>query len=117
VCDTGGCPRAAPPCCDSQRSRSEFIVTKGQVRIDGDWFAIDHPKVRAHLRVATAESAELRFRYHGDTDTIARLYSGGTPRQVGFMLRARDTCNVGYVMWRIAPQPQIAVSVRRGVPR
>lgn len=56
--------------------------------------------------------AELRFTYLGATREQKALASGEMRRQVGLKLRARDGCNVVYVMWRIEPKPGLVVSVK-----
>jgi len=57
-------------------------------------------------------SAELAFEYPGPSSTEARLASGELRRQIGLKLRAQDTCNVVYVMWRVAPSTGIFVQVK-----
>ena len=59
-----------------------------------------------------ARVAELRFTYLGATREQKPLASGEMRRQVGLKLRARDGCNVVYVMWRIEPKPGLVVSVK-----
>jgi hypothetical protein len=43
---------------------------------------------------------------------VAPLGNGELRQQIGLKLRAQDSCNVIYVMWHVAPQPGIAVSVK-----
>jgi hypothetical protein len=50
--------------------------------------------------------------YQGPTHGDAPLASGELRRQIGLKLRARDGCNVVYVMWHIEPSPGIVVSVK-----
>lgn len=61
--------------------------------------------------------AELRFRYHGPSTTTTPLASGEVRRQIGLKLRAHDTCNVVYVMWHVAPDSGVFVSVKRNPGR
>jgi len=65
------------------------------------------PPTRARSRVA-----ELRFTYLGATHEQVPLRSGEMRRQVGLKLRARDGCNVVYVMWRLEPKTGLVVSVK-----
>ncbi len=74
--------------------------------------AITEPTVRAYARGAGGDAAELAIVYRGDTDEQRSLASGPARRQLGLKLRAKDSCNVVYVMWRLDPRPKIEVSVK-----
>lgn len=94
--------------------RDGFDVTSGMIRaLPDERLGIDVPEVRAVLRHSTAPAAEIRFRYLGPTAATKLLASGEARRQIGLKLRARDTCNVIYVMWHIEPDERIAVSIKR----
>jgi len=94
--------------------RNEFDVSTGAIQEQpGRGLAIEVPEVRAVLRVRTAQAAALHFTYLGPTAGSKPLASGELRRQLGLKLRARDSCNVVYVMWHIAPDEKIAVSVKR----
>ena len=100
--------------------RSDLYVTNGAVKLRPDGsIAIDTPSSRAVARTvpgdAAEQTAEIRFRYLGATATQKPLASGELRRQIGLKLRAADSCNVVYVMWRIAPASRIVVSVKRNV--
>jgi hypothetical protein len=69
--------------------------------------------MRAVVAGASGASAEIAFTYHGPSSSVAPLADGELRRQVGLKLRAKDTCNVVYVMWRIEPTNGIFVSVKR----
>lgn len=91
----------------------ELSATAGEILPLGrDRFSIQSPTLRAELGSRPRAAAELAFVYHGPTQTAAPLASGEMRRQIGLKLRARDTCNVVYVMWHIEPTPGIAVSVK-----
>lgn len=68
------------------------------------------PKMRAQTEGREGDAAELDFVYLGPTEEVAPLASGERRRQLGLKLRARDGCNVLYVMWRIEPEPDLVVS-------
>ncbi len=104
-----------------------FRVTEGRLKALGRGVQrIDVPRLRAvvdprHepwectwacLAPERPREAELRFVYRGPTETQRPLRSGEARRQVGLKLRARDGCNVVYVMWRLAPTPGLVVSVK-----
>src|SRR6266849_5583210 len=94
--------------------RGELCVTNGAVLVLPDGrLAVDTPSSRAVVRVATAQSAEIRFRYLGPSEGSKPLASGELRRQIGLKLRAQDTCNLLYAMWHIEPDSRIAVSVKR----
>lgn len=67
-------------------------------------------KMRAQALDGNGDEAELDFLYLGPTEEVAPLASGEIRRQLGIKLRAQDSCNVLYVMWRIEPVPGIYVS-------
>lgn len=96
----------------------ELYVTNGMVkpRPDGS-LAIDTPSSRAVVRTVPGDSAhqiaEIRFRYLSASAIQKPLASGELRRQIGLKLRAADSCNVVYVMWRIEPASRIVVSVKR----
>ncbi len=63
------------------------------------------PELRAVARSGSGEAAELAFRYLGPTAREIALGNGEKRRQIGLKLRAQDTCNLVYVMWRLEPAP------------
>ncbi len=99
-------------------TRDELQVTNGAVTgLPNGSLAIDTPSSRAVVRNApnrtAAQSAEIHFRYLGPSKADKPLASGELRRQIGLKLHAADSCNVVYVMWHIAPDSGIAVSVKR----
>ncbi len=91
----------------------ELSVSSGAIEDDGPGrFVIRSPTLRAELGGSPRSAAELSFVYRGPTPTAAPLASGELRRQIGLKLRARDTCNVVYVMWHIEPAPALVVSVK-----
>ena len=70
------------------------------------------PKMRAQAEGGSGDEAELEFVYLGPTEEVAPLASGRVRRQLGLKLRARDSCNVLYVMWWIEPGPELVVSLK-----
>ena len=92
----------------------ELCVTNGVVSSLPDGrLSIDSPSARAVVRVASDQTAELRFRYLGPTTVSKPLASGELRRQIGLKLRAQDSCNLVYAIWHIEPDAKFAVSVKR----
>jgi hypothetical protein len=90
-----------------------LCVTEGEVQNRGQGtFEVASPAMRAVVAGSEPETAELRFLYKGPTPEIARLADGELHRQVGLKLRAEDSCNVVYAMWRFEPKPGVFVSVK-----
>ena len=87
---------------------ADLCVTKGEVAGG----AVREPTVRAYARGATGDAAQLTFTFNGDADTARALANGELRRQMGLKLRAQDSCNVVYVMWRLDPRPKLEVSVK-----
>ena len=61
---------------------------------------ISEPTVRAVAPGSSGTAALLAFRASGWTENERDLASGEARHQVGIKLRAQDSCNVVYVMWR-----------------
>ena len=91
----------------------ELRVTQGELRWEGGAARIDGPRLRAVAPGRDGERAELRFTYLGPSRDEVPLGSGERRAQLGLKLRAADACNVIYAMWRLAPDPALAVQVKR----
>jgi hypothetical protein len=92
---------------------AELRASSGRMaRRSATTFSVDDPSFRAELGHAPRRSAEIAFAYRGPTRLDAPLASGELRRQIGLKLRARDSCNVVYVMWHIEPSRGIEVSVK-----
>jgi len=109
----------APSAVDSSRgsllpvTRQQLCVTTGTVTAgEHGALLVEVPEMRAIVASGPARTVEARLRYLGPTKDVKRLASGELRRQVGFKLRAANTCNVVYVMWHIEPDPRLAVSVK-----
>jgi hypothetical protein len=86
----------------------ELCVTHGSIANR----TIAEPTVRAFALGAGGDAAELAFTYKGDSQTGRALANGQLRRQVGLKLRAANSCNVVYVMWRLDPKPKLDISVK-----
>jgi hypothetical protein len=92
----------------------DFCVTEGAVEQSGaNRVSVNVPKMRAYVKAATSSSVEIHFRYGGATQTQSALGSGQVRSQFGLKVRAQDPCNLVYVMWRVEPESQLVVSVKR----
>jgi hypothetical protein len=105
-----------------QVRRKDLKVTQGSISETRSGFlTISSKKVRAVERSGKAQSAKLRFRYRGPTKETAALSSGPTVYQIGLKLRAKNQCNLLYVMWELGREKgqtrdhreRIKVSVKR----
>jgi hypothetical protein len=94
--------------------RGKLRATQGALKSEADGqVRVETPKMRAVASGTTGAVTELRFTYLGPTEEQQPLASGELRRQLGLKLRARDGCNVVYVMWRLAPKPGLVVSLKR----
>jgi hypothetical protein len=73
---------------------------------------VDSGAMRAVIAGDESSIAELDFTYRGPSTETTPLADGEIRRQIGLKLRAKDTCNVAYVMWHAAPADGIAVLVK-----
>lgn len=113
----GGCggsrseaaPRDYKPTIDvAPIAATDLCVTHGEVT-DGQ---IGVPTMRGFALNAGGDAAALTFTYRGEPDELRALAGGQLRRQIGLKLRAQDSCNLVYVMWRLDPRPQLDVSVK-----
>lgn len=86
-----------------QVRKKDLKVTLGSIKETKSGFlTITDAKVRAVEKAASASAAQLQFRYRGPSKKTTAPNSNGTiKRQIGLKLRAKDTCNLLYVMWEI----------------
>jgi hypothetical protein len=75
-------------------------------------FRINVPMLRAWVGQHPRSAVEVEFIYLGPSAALAPLASGELRRQIGLELRARDGCNLLYVMWRIEPEQRLVVSLK-----
>ncbi len=110
-----GCGREpAPP---ALSPASSLRLTEGSVRPTGGTIAITEPSVRGVVPDSTGDAAGLDVVYFGPSAETATLASGAERSQLGLKLRAQDSCNVIYVMWRIEPVSEIVVQLKRNPER
>lgn len=94
-------------------TRQQLCVTTGTVTAgEHGALLVEVPEMRAVVASGPARTVEARLRYLGPTKDVKRLASGELRRQLGFKMRAANTCNVVYVMWHIEPDSRLAVSVK-----
>jgi hypothetical protein len=89
---------------------SKLCVTKGRA---AEGTRVGDPTVRAVVKGSHGDAAYIIFKFHGDSDKLRELASGQPRRQIGLKLKAQNSCNVIYVMWRLDPRPMVEVSVKR----
>lgn len=94
-----------------QVSLARLRIESGSVTSAGGVLTLHAPTIRAVVP-GSGSAARLDFTYLGPTKETAPLASGELRRQIGLKLRARDTCNVIYVMWHIAPSSGIVVEAK-----
>ncbi|HTV25658.1 MAG TPA: hypothetical protein VMG12_43480 [Polyangiaceae bacterium] len=108
-----GPPFEAPPLSLQKLAPNQICTTLGSVRPSGTSLLVEDTKLRATLAGSSGHAIELAFRYLGATAETSKLRSGSDRRQLGLELAARDTCNLLYVMWRIEPESELVVQVKR----
>ena len=110
----GGASEAAPATHTLRAftPRDELCVTEGRVQVGPGGLAIAEPAVRAFVVGSFGDAAALAFTFRGATAQTRKLASGAARRQLGLKLRAANSCNVVYVMWRLDPKPELEVSVK-----
>ncbi len=91
---------------------SELCISTGRIEPAAQSLRVDSGGMRAVVGGDGSSAAELDFAYVGPSHQTVPLASGELRRQIGIKLRAKDTCNVVYVMWHVEPTPGVAVSVK-----
>jgi hypothetical protein len=90
----------------------DLRVECGSIGGTKDLLAIRSACTRFVVGQEPRSGTSLVFAFLGPTRAEEPLASGELRRQIGVKLRARDTCNVVYVMWHIAPTSGVFVSVK-----
>jgi len=107
-------PAPPPPPSISAIRTAQFCPTSGRVDPLGPFgMKVNLGGMRGVVAGDASAKAELAFTYGGPSSATSPLADGTIRRQIGLRLRAQDTCNAIYVMWQIAPQSRVAVSVKR----
>lgn len=111
---TEAAPRDRTPSIDvSPVAADALCVTHGELA-NG---AVAVPTLRGVALGASGDAAQLTFTYRGESADSRALASGDLRRQIGLKLRAQNSCNVIYVMWRLPDRPgappKLDVSVKR----
>lgn len=106
---TEAAPRNHKPTIDvTALAPTDLCVTKGHIAEA----AVNEPTMRGYANGFGGDAAALTFTYQGETFETRELAGGQARRQIGLKLRAQDSCNVVYVMWRLDPKPALDVSVK-----
>lgn len=90
-----------------------FCTTAGAVTPVGlEALKVDTAGMRGVVARDASRSVELAFVFRGMSKGAAPLANGEMRQQIGVKLRAKDTCNIVYVMWQVAPVTRVAVAVK-----
>ena len=103
---------SAPPPPFVDVPAAAVCVTSGSVSKEGGHLHVMERGMRGFVSGDHSSEAELLFRYGAPAKKQEPLANGEVRMQVGLKLRAKDTCNVVYVMWHFAPVQGVAVSVK-----
>jgi hypothetical protein len=93
----------------------DVCVTAGHLdapRAHPSALEVDSAGMRAVVPGDSGVAAEVAFTYRGASHETTPLANGEVRRQIGLKLRARDTCNLVYVMWHVDPTPGVFVSIK-----
>jgi hypothetical protein len=94
-------------------SLKQLCVTKGSINAGPENnLEVIVPEMRAVAVEPTEQRVEARFTYLGRSQGEKRLGSGELRRQFGLKLRAANSCNLVYAMWRIKPKAGLVISVK-----
>lgn len=113
---------AAAVCTASAAERSatlkDLCITNGQVSEPNQaQLQVDSASSRFFAKSMDDAHAAIRFEYLGPTEETSLFASGTMKRQLGVKLKNPDSCNGIYVMWRIEPESDIQVQLKRNVDK
>jgi hypothetical protein len=86
-----------------------LCVTKGELA----GARVEVPTFRAVAPGHGGDAVSIKFVVRGHSERTRALAHGSTRRQLGLKLRAKDGCNLLYVMWRLDPKPKLQVDIKR----
>ena len=79
----------------------KLVVTDGAISVQNSLLFTNSSGMRAVVGSGPYNhTASVKFTYQGLTPAISKLADGEIRSQFGLKLRARDACNLIYVMWR-----------------
>lgn len=90
-----------------------FYIVLGDAELKGEkskQFDIEEAKTRFEFPGSDGRAVRVQFTYGGMSESTAAFASGKSRSQLGIKLRAKDSCNVLYIMWRIEPEQRVVVS-------
>jgi hypothetical protein len=91
----------------------DLTVTEGVLNQTSAQIACHSGAMRCEARgYPEADYAFLRFQYNGPTVEVVPLADNTTVHQCGIKLRAQDTCNVVYAIWKFDTPQRLSVSVK-----
>ena len=91
---------------------SELCTDSGHIEPRQPFVHVDSGCMRAVIAGDSSPSAELEFTYRGPSTQTVPFASGEVRSQIGLKLRAKDTCNIVYVMWYATPGKGVHVAVK-----
>ncbi len=95
-------------------TRDRLCVTAGKLKNGpGHSLEVDTVTMRAYAHAWTSQRVESKFVYLGPTKEVKEFGSGAIRLQFGLSLENGDPCNLIYAMWRIEPESDVVVSVKR----
>lgn len=100
-----------PSLSDASPKDRKFVVSDGNLKTTSTGIYTNSPEMRAVLATGTDHSATLQFTYKGQTAQTSRLGDGEIRNQFGIKMRAKDICNIVYIMWRFSSN-EIVVQVK-----
>jgi len=91
---------------------SELCTSSGHLEARQSLVHVDSGCMRTVIAGDSSATAALEFTYRGPSPQTVPFASGEVRSQIGLKLRAKDTCNIVYVMWYAAPGKGVHVSVK-----
>jgi hypothetical protein len=92
----------------------DLDVTSGPITAqEPGLLRVADPIIRATVPGSSAISACVQFRYRGAVQDPRPSGSGRFLHQIGLMLRAANPCNLIYLTWRLLPEEEIVLQVKR----
>jgi len=98
---------------DTYTSRTSAAASRRSPHQASTALVVSEPKLRATVAGSDGNAVALDFELVGPSERTEPLRSGELRQQLGLELVAQDTCNLLYVMWRVAPRSELVVSAKQ----
>ena len=93
-----------------QLEKTSLCATSGSYEVAKGMMETSSVQTRGLLTTTSQQGISLLFSYKGPPEEVKAFRSGLKRQQIGVKVKAQDSCNLIYVMWRFGEKDSIVVS-------